>query len=88
MSVFEIKKINYLRLYGGANLSHDEAYRWKITQVSDDKWMLLTSWSLESLSDHEQVFELLWDLGSSSENVDNILCLPQGYCVDEHWDKT
>lgn len=38
---------------------------------------------LESLSDHQQAFELLRDLNSSSENVANISCLPQGYCDGE-----
>lgn len=74
MSVLEIKKINYFGVYSGVTLSHDETHRWK--NYTSEQWHVGVG-VLESLSDHQQAFELLWDLDSSSENVDNILCLPR-----------
>lgn len=71
--------------YGGASLPQDEAHRWKMTQVSDDKWVLLGNWGF-AFSDHEQVSELLWDFGASSEEIDNTACLPQGHGDDGHCD--
>lgn len=85
MSELEIKTINYFGGYSGASLPQEEAHRWKMTQVSDDKWVLLGNWGF-AVSDHEQVSELLWDFGSSSEEVDNTVCLPQGHGDDGHWD--
>lgn len=85
MSELEIKTINYFGGYGGASLPQDEAHRWKMAQVSDDNWVLLGNWGF-AFSDHEQVSELLWDFGSSSEEIDNTACLPQGHGDDGHWD--
>lgn len=88
MSVLENK------LFWGIQLSGDELFHtMKPTgekNYTSEQWQVSIRKGLagvfESLSDHQKAFELLWDLDSSSENVEKILCLPQGYCDGEHWD--